>query len=40
VRGAGAGEIEFRQAGHPANEVELPNMGWRPVYAVNTTGGD
>lgn len=31
ARPNGAGEIAFRQAGHPANDAGLPGEGWRPL---------
>lgn len=32
ARSAGAGEIRFRQAGHPDNERLDPEWPWQPVY--------
>lgn len=32
VKHNGAGEIIFRQAGHPGNETELPALGWTRIY--------
>jgi hypothetical protein len=34
----GAGEVIFRQAGHPANDAALPADGWRPLAL--TSQGD
>jgi hypothetical protein len=31
VRHVGCGELEFRQAGHPAND-RLLHVEWKPVY--------
>ena len=32
VRSNGAGQIVFRQAAHPGNEVDLSKEGWKRVY--------
>jgi hypothetical protein len=32
VRQAGAGKIDFRQAGHPGNDGALLKDGWHPVF--------
>lgn len=32
----GAGEVIFRQAGHPANDADLPAAGWRPLVLTET----